>query len=190
MIYLALTLYGGSKRLIKKIINKYRLGNEYKEIKENIENKGSSGGSSSFKYESAKIIWEIDYPNANKELLANMLTAISAVPIYAVYSEYTDMGGLHSEKMYGITSSFMLGVTVGGLYSGTEEPDEYIVKYIEEAKGLFTITTEGQTITFNNLKELFNMSGIPLEIAGFKEIPYEEFNPRINNELGNFLDNQ
>ena len=36
----------GSKKLIKKIINKYRLGNEYKEIKENIENKGSSGGSS------------------------------------------------------------------------------------------------------------------------------------------------
>lgn len=33
---------GGGKRLIKNIINKYRLGNEYKEIKENIENKGSS----------------------------------------------------------------------------------------------------------------------------------------------------
>lgn len=37
---------GGGKRLIKNIINKYRLGNEYKEIKENIENKGSSGESS------------------------------------------------------------------------------------------------------------------------------------------------
>ena len=145
------------------------------------------GGNSSFKYESAKVIWEIDYTNADKELLANMLTVISVVPIYAVYSEHTDMGGVYSEKMYGITSSFMLGVTVGGLHNDKDEPDEYIVKYIEEAKGPFTITIEGQTVTFNNLRELFNMYGIPLEIAGFKEIPYEEFNPRINNELGNFL---
>lgn len=40
---------GGGKRLIKNIINKYRLGNEYKEIKENIENKGSSNNSN-FEY--------------------------------------------------------------------------------------------------------------------------------------------
>lgn len=42
MIYLALIPLRGGKRLIKNIINKYRLGNEYKEIKENIENKGGS----------------------------------------------------------------------------------------------------------------------------------------------------
>lgn len=37
----------GGKRLIKKLINKYRLGNEYKEIKNKVENSSSSGGDDS-----------------------------------------------------------------------------------------------------------------------------------------------
>jgi len=191
MIYLVLIpLRGGGKRLIKKIINKYRLGNEYKEIKENIENKGSSGGSSSFKYESAKVIWEIDYNNPNKELLYTMCLYLSLIPIYAIYSRHMDASSVMHEKMYGITCSFMLGVTMGALFNDKNEPDEYMVKYIEEAKGPFTIGMGNQAFTFNNFREFFNMSGITPEIIGFKEIPYEEFNPRINNKFGNFLDNQ
>lgn len=86
MIYLALTpLRGGGKRLIKKIINKYRLGNEYKEIKENIENKGGSSNGNEVWYR-IKNYKEVDnYQSSEVDLIIDVLQNSDTLNVVGYY---------------------------------------------------------------------------------------------------------
>ena len=86
MIYLALTpLRGGGKRLIKKIINKYRLGNEYKEIKENIENKGGSSNGNEVWYR-IKNYKEVDnYQSSEVDLIIDTLQNSDTLNVVGYY---------------------------------------------------------------------------------------------------------
>lgn len=85
MIYLALTPLRGGKRLIKKIINKYRLGNEYKEIKENIENKGGSSNDAVY-YKAIKECYTGDPA-------VNMIVSFTQMLSINEYSHDFDFGG-------------------------------------------------------------------------------------------------
>ena len=72
---------GGGKRLIKKIINKYRLGNEYKEIKENIENKGGS---------STDVVY---YIKKDLSVSYDDIEDLYNIPSLNVYCKYRDASG-------------------------------------------------------------------------------------------------
>ena len=79
---------GGGKRLIKNIINKYRLGNEYKEIKENIENKGGSSNDAVY-YKAIK-------ENNNEELEDLLKNFVSQITIGVYFCEWGYGGILYT----------------------------------------------------------------------------------------------
>lgn len=123
---------GGGKRLIKKIINKYRLGNEYKEIKENIENKGGSSNDAVY----YKAIKEFSTGNT----LFNMIMSFTQLLNINEYSHDFDYGSYILRYDMALSDK---------------------VKNTKRIFGIVTrpgkINMSGQELAINSLEELFSV---------------------------------
>lgn len=153
------------------------------------------GGGSGFKYESSKVIWQVD-PHKSTEL-ANILSVLCVFPIYATYYKYADGAFIRFCKYYGISSSYLFGATIVQIELNSEDVN---LTYIEECKGPYTVKADGEYFTYNRLIDFFIMAfQMPeqevlayLESIGLKQIPYDEvlsdITDRVDGELGNFLE--
>lgn len=162
-------LRGGGKRLIKKIINKYRLGNEYKEIKENIENKGSSGGNCE---EKEWIYYKLNR-ESNKDMFEDILIyfydlymAVGENPVTEtinVYSRYGGNGGIYRGYIRVLKQDF---VYVSWTDSNSFMQTIVDKKYFKEVMlGFFPDIEE---IT---KEEYYNIVSIPIEQCPKTEMP-------------------
>lgn len=142
---------GGGKRLIKNIINKYRLGNEYKEIKENIENKNVSSSS------------DMEYYSVNEELLFTLgeivLNIIKDTPLIKYTYKPVNEG---IEKCIGGGWNFHEVINSGGTIHF------YGIGFTKIIKN---------NITVNNLKDFYELLGLNMTLFDsiFTPITKEEF---------------
>lgn len=187
----------GGVRLFDRIANRYNLiKSERKELRNELINNTSK--TSNFQYDSNHIVWKIAWNNVEHNQIKNILMFLVNIPLYATYSQYMDGGGEYLDKYYGIISHFLIGTSIQKIENNNISNDSSTIMYIEECKGPYTVSfNTGEIIEVNNLEELMIiMSGNQYDETNIEEfmatfglikIPYEDFNLRINEEIGNFL---
>lgn len=162
-------LRGGIK-LFKKIIDKYNLGNEYKDLKTNIENCSSGDGGSSSKY--APRYFSIDWDKADEDW-KNLLS--SEVLIFKIASLIKlDFGYGIIIETYGldlVDYNKILAFSFCPLYMG-----EFYINQLGIGEHSGHIDTIKDAIfIINKMKEISGEQPLNISMNGITEITEEEF---------------
>ena len=146
------TSNGGGIKLFKKIIDRYNLGNEYKDLKTNVENCSSGGGSSKIKY--------YNCINANARTVAGELIKEGYIYYINVYT-YDN-------------NSNAIDTYIANFKTLEQTGLRFAVRHIAFLP-ISVVIEGGIRYTINSFEELLSMLDISAFLEFFKEISEEEF---------------